>query len=49
MHKEACMIAFYLVFILAIVAFWFLSASMFKPLGKYFYKIFKDVKDAMEK
>lgn len=40
--------AFYLVIILAIVAFWFLSASIFKPLGKYFYEIFKDVQNAIK-
>lgn len=41
-------IAFYLMVVMAIIAFWFLLAFVFKPVGKFLYKIFKDAEDAMK-
>lgn len=38
-------IAFYILVILAATALWFLCSFLFKPLGKFFTKIFKDTKD----
>lgn len=41
-------IAFYLLTVIAIIAFWFLLAFVFKPVGKFLYKVFKDAMNAME-
>jgi len=38
-------IAFYILVILVATALWFLCSFLFKPLGKFFTKIFKDTKD----
>ena len=40
-------IAFYVLVIIALVAVWFGLTCIFKPLGKYLYKIYKDTKDTM--
>ena len=39
--------AFILIVLLAVVALWFLLSFAFKPLGKFFYRIWKDAKDAI--
>lgn len=40
-------IVFYLLIIVGLVALWFLLTDIFKPLGQYLYKIYKDTKDVM--
>lgn len=42
------MFAFYVLVLLCLVALWFLLAFMFKPIGKFFHRIWKDVIDAIE-
>lgn len=39
--------AFYLIVILVCIAIWFLAAFLYRPLGGYFKRIFKDSVDAM--
>lgn len=39
--------AFYILVILALVAFWFLASFLFKPLGKLGWRIWKDAADAI--
>lgn len=39
--------AFAIIVILCVVAFWFLASSLYRPLGKFFYKIGKDASDIM--
>lgn len=36
----------FLVFI-GVIFLWFLLAFLFKPVGRFFYRLFKDVKDEM--
>jgi Sec-independent protein translocase protein TatA len=38
---------FYLLVIIALAALWFGLTSIFKPLGKYLYGVYKDTKDVM--
>lgn len=40
--------AFYLLVFLGIVLLWFLLAFMYKPIGKFFHRIWKDAVDAIE-
>ena len=39
----------YLLTVLAAIALWFLSAFVFVPLGKFLYRIWKDVMDEMDR
>lgn len=41
-------IAFYILIILAAMVLWFLLSFLFKPLGKFLFRIFKDTKDIIE-
>ena len=38
---------FYILVILAAILLWFLLAFMFKPMGKFGHRIWKDAVDAM--
>lgn len=38
---------FYILVFLAAVLLWFLLSSVFKPLGKLGYRIYKDAEDAI--
>lgn len=40
-------IVFYLLIIMALVALWFMLTGIFKPFGKYLYRIYKDTRDVM--
>lgn len=40
-------IVFYILVIAALVIVWTWLACIFKPIGKYLYRLFKDVKDVM--
>ena len=40
---------FYLLLILAAVLVWFLFSFGYRPIGKLFYRIYKDAKDAIVK
>lgn len=40
-------IVFYLLVIIALIGLWFGLTSIFKPLGKYLYNIYKDTKEVM--
>lgn len=40
-------IVFYLIIIIALVALWFALTSIFKPFGKYLYRVYRDTKDVM--
>ena len=40
-------IVFYLLIVIALVALWFALTCIFKPFGKYLYRIYKDTKDVM--
>lgn len=39
--------AFAIIVVLACIAFWFLASALYKPLGKFFYRIGKDAKDIL--
>lgn len=41
--------AFVLLVILAAVAMWFLLSFAFRPIGKFFYRIWKDAVDEINK
>jgi hypothetical protein len=41
-------VAFWLAIILALVGFWFLACFLFKPLGKFFSRIFNDAVECLE-
>ena len=40
--------AFYILVILGVVLLWFLLAFMFKPIGKFFHRLYQDAVDAIE-
>ena len=40
-------IVFYLLVIAALVALWFTLTCIFKPLGRYLYRVYKDTRDVM--
>lgn len=40
-------IVFYLLVIMALVVLWFALTFMFKPIGKYLYRVYKDTSDVM--
>lgn len=40
--------AFYILVILGVVALFFLLTFMFKPIGKFFHRIWQDAVDAIE-
>ena len=42
------MLAFYILVLLGAVSLWFLLAFMYKPIGKFFHRIWKDSVDAIE-
>lgn len=39
--------AFYILVALGIVLLWFLLAFVFKPVGKFFYRLWQDAVDAI--
>ncbi len=39
--------AFYLLVFIGVVAVWFLLSFAYKPIGRLFYRIWKDSRDAM--
>ena len=39
--------AFYILVILATVSLWFLLAFVFKPIGKFFHRLWRDAIDAI--
>lgn len=40
--------AFYLLVFLGIILLWFLLSFLFKPIGRFFHRLWKDAVDAME-
>lgn len=38
-------IVFWLLLIIALVALWFLLAFVFRPVGRFVFRVFSDVKD----
>lgn len=42
------MLAFYILVLLGVVALFFLLTFMFKPIGKFFHRIWRDAVDAIE-
>ena len=40
--------AFYILVLLGVVALFFLLTFMFKPIGKFFHRIWQDAVDAIE-
>lgn len=42
-------LAFIVLVILALVALWFLLSFAFKPVGSFFYRLWKDAKDKISK
>lgn len=40
---------FWLLLVIAAVAFWFLCSFAYRPIGKLFRRIFKEAKDEIEK
>lgn len=40
---------FYLLVIIGVVVLWFLLAFMFKPVGRFFHRIYRDAIDEMMK
>lgn len=38
---------FYLLVIIGVVVLWFLLAFMFKPVGRFFHRIYRDAIDEM--
>jgi F0F1-type ATP synthase membrane subunit b/b' len=40
---------FWLLLIVAAVALWFLCSFAYRPIGKFFRRIFKEAKDEIEK
>lgn len=40
-------IVFYLLVIMALVALWYMLSGMFRPMGRYLYRMYKDTKDIM--
>ena len=44
---ELLNVVFYILLLLAVVFLWFLLAFLFKPTGKFFYKLWKDAVDEM--
>lgn len=41
------MVAAYIVLFIAIIFFYFLLSFIYRPLGRFIYKIFKDAQDAI--
>lgn len=41
------MFAFYVLVILGLVLLWFLLSFLFRPVGKFFYRLWNDVADVM--
>lgn len=41
------MFAFYVLVILGLVLLWFLLSFLFRPVGKFFYRLWNDVVDVM--
>lgn len=39
--------AFYILVAIGLVFLWFLLAFMFKPIGRFFYRLWSDAEDAM--
>lgn len=39
--------AFYILVILGVVLLWFLLSFMFKPVGKFFHRLYQDAADAI--
>lgn len=44
---ELLNVVFYILLLLAVVFLWFLLAFLFKPIGKFFYRLWKDAVDEM--
>lgn len=42
-------LVFYLLIVMFAVILWFLLSFIFLPLGKYFYRIFSDAMDELNK
>lgn len=42
-------IVFWLLVILAAIAFWFMAAFLFYPLGRFLYRLWKDATDELSK
>lgn len=40
-------IVFYLLVVIVLVALWFMLIGVFKPLGRYLYRVYKDTRDVM--
>ena len=36
---------FYLLVVIGLIAFWFLCSFAYKPLGKFFHRIYKNTRD----
>lgn len=36
---------FYVIVAIAVVLFWFLCSFGYKPIGKFFYRLYKDARD----
>jgi hypothetical protein len=41
------MFAFYVLVLLGVVALWFLLSFLFKPLGRFFYRLWSDTAEIM--
>lgn len=41
--------AFIIILIIAVVVLWFLLSFLFRPMGKFTYRIYKDAVDEMNK
>lgn len=41
------MVAFYILVGIGLVFLWFLLSFLFKPVGRFFYRIWSDTEDAM--
>lgn len=39
---------FYLLIISVVVFLWFVLAFLFKPIGRFFFRLWEDAKEAME-
>lgn len=46
--RRCNMPAFYLLVFLGIILLWFLLSFLFKPIGRFFHRLWKDAVDAME-
>lgn len=36
---------FYVIVVIAVVLLWFLCSFVYKPIGKFFYRLYKDARD----